>query len=177
MFDRMVNQIGASGASTSSTSALTRFGLLNADRNAEKSAEEPVREEDGLLNVHLAERIMKWHAEAIGRCVELSPANDVYVGSIIFVHVSLIPVPQAKEHFRAATSFVRGFRPSLPRNGTGNRSSKGRSCRSQVRTQSQHSNRDQSRQPHLSPLATIHQCCPASTRQLFCDCSQRNGPV
>jgi len=83
MFDRMVNQIGVSGGTSSSTTsqaataALTRFGLLNADRNVDKPAEEPVKEDDGILSVDIAERVMKWHAEAIGRCVELSPANDV----------------------------------------------------------------------------------------------------
>ncbi|KAJ3533558.1 hypothetical protein NMY22_g7283 [Coprinellus aureogranulatus] len=82
MFDRMVNNLGAAGATSgtsaqAATAALTRFGLLNADRTVEKQNEEPVREEDGILSVDVAERIMKWHAEAIGRCVELSPANDV----------------------------------------------------------------------------------------------------
>ncbi|TEB30100.1 exocyst complex protein [Coprinellus micaceus] len=70
MFDRMAQ---------AATAALTRFGLLNrdSDRATEKQNEEPVREEDGVLSVDVAERIMKWHAEAIGRCVELSPTNDV----------------------------------------------------------------------------------------------------
>ncbi|KAF6762173.1 exocyst complex component protein [Ephemerocybe angulata] len=82
MFDRMVNQIGGASATSgtsaqAATAALTRFGLLNADRSTEKPVEEPVREEDGILSVDVAERVMKWHAEAIGRCVELSPANDV----------------------------------------------------------------------------------------------------
>lgn len=84
MFDRMVGNLGASGAASgtsaqAATAALTRFGLLNrdSDRATEKQNEEPVREEDGVLSVDVAERIMKWHAEAIGRCVELSPANDV----------------------------------------------------------------------------------------------------
>ncbi|KAF4619815.1 hypothetical protein D9613_005115 [Agrocybe pediades] len=87
MFDRMVNQISAatntttaSGASTTSAqaaAALMRFGVINSDRNVDKSNEEPVREEDGTLSVDVAEKILKWHAEAIGRCVELSPPNDV----------------------------------------------------------------------------------------------------
>ncbi|KAF8204797.1 exocyst complex protein [Pholiota molesta] len=77
MFDRMVNQISAAtntttagGASTTSAqaaAALMRFG----------SPEEPIREEDGVLSVDVAEKMLKWHAEAIGRCVELSPPNDV----------------------------------------------------------------------------------------------------
>ena len=34
-------------------------------------------EEDGLLSVETAETMLKWHAEASGRCVELSSAADV----------------------------------------------------------------------------------------------------
>lgn len=53
-----------------------RFGGINAP-NQDKSSEEPIREEDGLLSIDIAEKMLKWHAEAIGRCVELSLANDV----------------------------------------------------------------------------------------------------
>ena len=82
----MVNQISAatvttanSGASTSAqaASALMRLGVINSDRGLDKAGEDPAREEDGILTVETAETMLKWHAEAIGRCVELSPANDV----------------------------------------------------------------------------------------------------
>lgn len=87
MFDRMVNQISAAatqtatanGASTTSAqaaAALMRFGIINPDRITERN-EEPLREEDGILSVDVAEKMLKWHAEAIGRCVELSGPNDV----------------------------------------------------------------------------------------------------
>lgn len=88
MFDRIANQISAaattnSGSAVSTTSsqaaaALMRFGVINADRGADRTSEEPIREEDGILSVEVAEKMLKWHAEAIGRCVELSPPNDVY---------------------------------------------------------------------------------------------------
>ncbi|KDR83919.1 hypothetical protein GALMADRAFT_236418 [Galerina marginata CBS 339.88] len=86
MFDRMVNQITSttttaanSGNTTSAqaAAALMRFGVINPDRITDKSNEEPIREEDGVLSVDVAEKMLKWHAEAIGRCVELSPPNDV----------------------------------------------------------------------------------------------------
>ncbi|OBZ77088.1 Exocyst complex component SEC10 [Grifola frondosa] len=89
MFDRMVNQLSAAAATTSTSgtsttsaqaaAAIMRFGGLgsNADKSQEKTGEEPPREEDGLLSVGVAEKMLKWHAEAIGRCVELSSANDV----------------------------------------------------------------------------------------------------
>ncbi|KJA29885.1 hypothetical protein HYPSUDRAFT_174827 [Hypholoma sublateritium FD-334 SS-4] len=87
MFDRMLNQISsttvanaAAGGNTPSAqaaAALMRFGVINPDRNNDKSPEEPIRDEDGALSIDLAEKMLKWHAEAIGRCVELSSANDV----------------------------------------------------------------------------------------------------
>ncbi|KAH0587794.1 hypothetical protein H2248_006553 [Termitomyces sp. 'cryptogamus'] len=83
MFDRMKNQLSAAAATTtmsggSTTSAqaaaaLMRFGGINANQD---KAEEPIREEDGLLSVDIAEKMLRWHAEAVGRCIELSPAND-----------------------------------------------------------------------------------------------------
>ncbi|OCH92156.1 exocyst complex component Sec10 [Obba rivulosa] len=89
MFDRMVNQLSAAAATTSTSgtsttsaqaaAALIRLGGLSnkAAGAQEKSGEEPVREEDGQISVDVAEKMLKWHAEAIGRCVELSSANDV----------------------------------------------------------------------------------------------------
>ncbi|KAF8812277.1 exocyst complex component Sec10 [Phlegmacium glaucopus] len=87
MFDRMVNQIsnatttaataGGSTPSAQAAAALVRFGVINSDRISDKSNEEPLREEDGILSIDVAERMLKWHAEAIGRCVELSASNDV----------------------------------------------------------------------------------------------------
>lgn len=88
MFDRMVNQLSAAAATTSTTgtsttsaqaaAVLMRIGGLS-DRMQDKSTEDPLREEDGLLSLDTAETILKWHAEAVGRCVELTPSNDVYV--------------------------------------------------------------------------------------------------
>lgn len=86
MFDRMVDKLGAAAATTSTSgtsttsaqaaAAILRYGGL-VDRNQERPGEEPIREEDGQLNIIVAETMLKWHAEAIGRCVELSPPNDV----------------------------------------------------------------------------------------------------
>lgn len=54
-----------------------RFGGMMTDRVHDKTTEEPLREEDGLLSIDLAENILRWHAEAVGRAVELSASNDV----------------------------------------------------------------------------------------------------
>ncbi|KAI0700755.1 exocyst complex component Sec10 [Cytidiella melzeri] len=86
LFDRMVNQLNAAATTTtpsgsSSTSAqaaaaILRYGGLGGGVEKTKE-EEPVNEEDGQLHIAIAETMLKWHAEAVGRCVELSAPNDV----------------------------------------------------------------------------------------------------
>ncbi|KAI4523719.1 exocyst complex component Sec10 [Schizophyllum commune Loenen D] len=94
MFDRMVNQLSAaaqnSGGATATSAqtaaaALMRFGGIQKEQD--KSGEEPVKEEDGELKVDIAEKMLKWHAEAIGRCVELSPPNDVAKNTFALLRV------------------------------------------------------------------------------------------
>lgn len=87
MFDRMVDRLGAAAANTSTTTtsttsaqaaaAIMRFGSMMSDRVHEKTPEEPIHEEDGNLVIDTAEKMLRWHAEAVGRCVELSAQNDV----------------------------------------------------------------------------------------------------
>ncbi|KAF8917823.1 exocyst complex component Sec10-like protein [Mucidula mucida] len=96
VFDRVVNQLSAAAATTSTSgvsttsaqaaNAILRFGGM-ADRGQDKAGEEPVREEDGVLDIDLAEKMLKWHAEAIGRCVELSSANDVAKNTFALLRV------------------------------------------------------------------------------------------
>lgn len=54
-----------------------RFGGMAAERKPDQINEDPMKEEDGFLSVETAEKILKWHAEATGRCVELSSSGDV----------------------------------------------------------------------------------------------------
>lgn len=84
VFDRVVNQLSAAattapGGVTTTTSqaanAILRFGGIQQPQD--KGADDNVKEEDGYLSVEVAEKMLRWHAEAIGRCVELSPSNDV----------------------------------------------------------------------------------------------------
>ncbi|KAE9410120.1 exocyst complex component Sec10 [Gymnopus androsaceus JB14] len=94
IFDRVVNQLSTAAATTSTggvqttsaqaANAILRFGGLNAEKNIE---EEPVRDEDGQLSVDVAEKMLKWHAEAIGRCVELSAPNDVSKNTFALLRV------------------------------------------------------------------------------------------
>lgn len=90
LLNRVVNQINAAASNTSSTTGSTtttaqaaaafmKFSGLGsaADREKEKLGEEPVCEEDGRLSIDVSEKMLKWHAEAVGRCVELSSTSDV----------------------------------------------------------------------------------------------------
>ncbi|KAN0131360.1 Exocyst complex component Sec10-like protein [Lactarius tabidus] len=80
MLDRMMNATATSGTSSTSkaAAAIMRFGgIASSDRFQEKMPEEQVSEDDGSLSVGAAETMLKWHAEAIGRCAELTPPNDV----------------------------------------------------------------------------------------------------
>lgn len=81
MFDRVVDRIGASSVgnttSAQAAAAFMRFGGIAPAERKSDQVEEPAREEDGNLSVDFTENILKWHAEAIGRCVELTPASDV----------------------------------------------------------------------------------------------------
>lgn len=39
--------------------------------------EDIIKEEDGQLSLDAAERMLRWHAESVGRCVELSAQGDM----------------------------------------------------------------------------------------------------
>ncbi|THV08349.1 exocyst complex component Sec10 [Dendrothele bispora CBS 962.96] len=94
VFDRVVNQLSAAAATTSTggvsstsaqaASALLRFGGISSTNTTE---DDQIKEEDGLLDIGVAERMLKWHAEAIGRCVELSPQNDVAKNTFALLRV------------------------------------------------------------------------------------------
>ncbi|EJD01579.1 exocyst complex protein [Fomitiporia mediterranea MF3/22] len=97
VFDRMVNQLSAAAATTANSSAasgasasaqaaaaIMKFSGFSATapkpvpaKEPEKPVEDLVKEEDGLLSLDAAEQMLKWHAESIGRCVILSPSNEV----------------------------------------------------------------------------------------------------
>ena len=44
--------------------------------------EDKVFASDGVLTLEMAERMLKWHAESIGRVVELSASGDVSVSAM-----------------------------------------------------------------------------------------------
>lgn len=52
-------------------------GLPTRQNSYDNTTEKMPSPEDGVLDIELAERMMRWHAEAIGRVVELSPPAEV----------------------------------------------------------------------------------------------------
>lgn len=124
MFDRMVNQLSAAAEKTAATSgtstsaqaaaALMKFSGLSASVTQEK--QEELREEDGLLSLDVAERMLRWHAEAVGRCIELSSTGDVYVASTCFGSSSLTLFLQTQECICPLSRARRGYWHQLRRN-------------------------------------------------------------
>ncbi|SCV72671.1 BQ2448_4208 [Microbotryum intermedium] len=103
IFDRMVNQLTAAAHQASQNIVLDRSslhehsdpsrldrlmklsGLSNLAKDQMKDGEEihpeqMFEEGDGELDLGVAESMLKWHAEAVGRMVELSVLGDVQVG-------------------------------------------------------------------------------------------------
>jgi hypothetical protein len=95
LFDRVVSQLATASTSTTSShttqaaaAAILKYSGVEkkpggattgtATPNPELAhAEEPVRAEDGALSLEVGEKMLRWHAEAVGRCVDLSASGDV----------------------------------------------------------------------------------------------------
>jgi len=88
LLDRMVNQLTTTAAATSSVTgnatataqaaqAFMKFSGISGEKPKEKDGEYQPTEEDGRLTIDMAEKMLKWHAESIGRCVELSASGDL----------------------------------------------------------------------------------------------------
>lgn len=77
MLDRFVNQIQSStNPSLDSLKKLAGLERKTKEKD-EKSVEPEFTEQDGVLHLDIAKRMLKWHAEAIGRAVELTPHTDL----------------------------------------------------------------------------------------------------
>jgi hypothetical protein len=67
----------AAGAASSTTSS-SEVTLVEGRTPVEGEVPgDNVEERDGELNLEVAERMLRWHAEAIGRCVDLSTSSEV----------------------------------------------------------------------------------------------------
>ncbi|WWD00439.1 hypothetical protein V866_007352 [Kwoniella sp. B9012] len=81
-----INQGGGGGTKSAmlTNGTQTPAGEAGRDRQdglrgdlVNKGLEDKVWSTDGVLTIDMAERMLKWHAEAVGRAVELSPSADI----------------------------------------------------------------------------------------------------
>lgn len=56
---------------------LLRVAGLKENDSAKKQAENELSEQDGLVKTNSARRMLKWLAEAVGRGLELTAANEI----------------------------------------------------------------------------------------------------
>ncbi|KAI7934449.1 hypothetical protein MJO28_017082 [Puccinia striiformis f. sp. tritici] len=88
IFDRMVNQIASSATGppgttqTSGLKSLLKLSGISADDPAvplteERPASPELCESDGELDLDVAEKLLTWHAESVGRMIELSSPSEV----------------------------------------------------------------------------------------------------
>lgn len=71
VLDRMVNQLSETSAASSSAAALLKLSGKNDEINKE------LNENDGKLSLNVAERMLRWNAESVGRCIDLTLSNNL----------------------------------------------------------------------------------------------------
>jgi len=78
MLDRFVNQVQSStNPSLDSLKKLAGMDRKKQVSDGRNVVEQEFTEADGVLDVDVAKRMLKWHAEAIGRAVELTPHAEL----------------------------------------------------------------------------------------------------
>ena len=76
MLDRFASQIQSSASP--SLDSLKKLAGLERKKTDGKAAEVEFTEQDGVLQAQAAKRMLRWHAEAVGRAIELTPHTDLY---------------------------------------------------------------------------------------------------
>jgi len=78
MLDRFVNQVQSS--TNPSLDSLKKLAGMDRKKQVSdgRNMEPEFTEVDGMLDTNVAKRMLKWHAEAIGRAVELTPHTELY---------------------------------------------------------------------------------------------------
>lgn len=101
LYDELTKQVTTkaeevSASTNSKTAALAAAAFLRVAGRPQSRDEDVPTEEDGVLSTEIAESMLKWHAEAIGRCVELTAASDMCVHkfSLITLGSHLLTVPR-----------------------------------------------------------------------------------
>jgi len=76
MLDRIANQIQSSA--NPSLDSLKKLAGLERKRGDGKAAEMDFTELDGSLQTQAAKRMLRWHAEAVSRVIELTAHGDLH---------------------------------------------------------------------------------------------------
>ena len=74
--DAYVERLDSSDLAPAQKAMLLRVAGLKDSENAKTQTEIEVSEQDGVLSIDNAKRMLKWLAEAVGRSLELSGANE-----------------------------------------------------------------------------------------------------
>jgi exocyst complex component 5 len=76
MLDRIANQIQSSA--NPSLDSLKKLAGLERKKGDGKATDFEFTEMDGTLQTQAAKRMLRWHAEAVSRVIELTPHSDLY---------------------------------------------------------------------------------------------------
>ncbi|TIA77982.1 hypothetical protein E3P92_03717 [Wallemia ichthyophaga] len=71
VLDRVVSQLSETSTASSSAAALLKLSGKNDEINKE------LDENDGKLSLNVAERMLRWNAESVGRCIDLTLSNNL----------------------------------------------------------------------------------------------------
>lgn len=74
--DAYVERLDSSDLAPAQKAMFLRVAGLKDSENAKSQTEIEVTEQDGVLSIDNAKRMLKWLAEAVGRGLELSGGND-----------------------------------------------------------------------------------------------------
>lgn len=74
--DAYVERLDSSDLAPAQKKMLLRVAGLKDSENAKTQTEIEVSEQDGILSIDNAKRMIKWLAEAVGRGLELSTGNE-----------------------------------------------------------------------------------------------------
>ena len=75
--DAFVERLDSSDLNSAQKARLLRVAGLKDSESAKTQAEIEVSDQDGVLSIDHAKRMIKWLAEAVGRGLELSGGNEI----------------------------------------------------------------------------------------------------
>ena len=87
--DAYVERLDSSDLAPAQKAMLLQVAGLKDSENAKAQTEIEVTEQDGVLSIDNAKRMLKWLAEAVGRSLELSGGNETAKDVSALLHLLL----------------------------------------------------------------------------------------